>query len=100
MSCSVCRGYDSDNCPCCGEDMDIIDCPNCNGTGEADWQVFDVKTRETVDCSEIAYHYAAEDEDEAEFLGKRYCRLSCECQTCKGNGSVYQDRSDNIYPIF
>lgn len=99
MSCSVCQGYDSHKCPCCGDGLEVVGCPNCNGTGNADWMVFDIKERVAVPCIESAYLYAAEDEDEAEYLGKRYCKLSCECQTCKGEGLVYQDKRDNIYPI-
>lgn len=99
MSCSLCKGYDSDKCPSCSNDLDTIACPTCLGSGEADWKVFDVIERRIVSCSEVAYIYAAVDEDDAYYLGQRFCKLSCECQTCKGKGDVYTDKYDNIYPI-
>lgn len=80
--------------------LEVIDCPHCGGTGEADWKVFDIRERTIIRCTEHAYICAAANEDEAEYLGKRYCKESCECQTCLGNGTVYQDKRDNIlYPI-
>ena len=69
----------------------MITCPDCNGTGEGNWRVFDIKDRVFVDCTENAYLCAAEDEDTAEYLGKRYCRESCVCQTCKGEGGIPED---------
>lgn len=61
MSCSVCAGYSSENCPCCSEDLDVIECPECEGLGV----------------------------DEEGFP----------CDVCKGHGSVYRDKRDNIFPI-
>lgn len=34
MSCSVCEGYSSYNCPCCGPQIEKIVCPECDGSGE------------------------------------------------------------------
>lgn len=99
MSCSVCAGHTVQSCPVCGPQCEVQICPTCNGTGEADWKVFDIHSREVVECSELAYIYAAETEEEAEEMGKRYCKLSCECQTCKGRGDVYV-YNDNYYPIY
>lgn len=88
MSCSVCSGYSSRNCPCCGDEPRMTLCPHCKGTGEQDWMVFDIKDRIAVECIESAYLYAPEDEDTAEYLGKRYCKLSCTCKTCNGEGEI------------
>lgn len=99
MSCSVCAGYNTYACPVCGPQCNVQTCPTCNGTGEADWKVFDIISREVVPCTELAYIYAAEDEDEAERKGQRYCKLSCECETCRGVGEVYE-YNDNYYPIY
>lgn len=69
----------------------MITCPDCKGTGEGDWQVFDVISREFVDCTENAYLIAAENEDIAELRGQRYCKYSNVCQTCKGEGEIPED---------
>ena len=61
MSCSVCQGFSSEKCPCCSDDLEVIDCPECDGMGV----------------------------DEEGFP----------CEVCKGNGTVFKDRRDNIYPI-
>lgn len=91
MSCSVCQGYSSHNCPCCREDVRMIICPDCNGTGKGNWKVWDIYERKEVECTEIAYLTAPEDEDVAHYLGKRYCRLSSICLTCKGEGEIPED---------
>lgn len=99
MSCSICEGHDTYACPACGPQCEVMICPVCGGTGEGDWQVFDIHTREVINCTEVAYIFAAETEDDAENLGQRYCKESCECQTCKGKGEVYEYH-DNYYPIY
>ena len=86
--CEVCAGYSSYNCPVCGEELRMMTCPDCKGKGEGDWKVFDIKQRIVIRCSEVAYIYAADDEDSAEQLGKRYCKDSNVCQTCKGEGEI------------
>lgn len=88
MSCEVCAGHDTYNCPVCGKEPRLMTCPDCKGTGEGDWKVFDIKQRIVVRCSEIAYIYAADNEDSAEELGRRYCKESNVCQTCKGLGEI------------
>lgn len=90
MSCPVCEGYSSQSCPCCGNEVSIIDCPDCKGTGRGDWKVFDIQQRMVIRSTEIAYIYAADSEDEAEEQGKRYCKESDICQTCKGLGEVQE----------
>ena len=87
MSCEVCKGYTGVNCPVCGSGL-YETCPNCKGTGEGDWQVFDIYTREVIGCTENAYLIAADDEDIAESKGQRYCKFSDVCQTCKGDGVI------------
>lgn len=88
MSCSVCAGHDTYNCPCCSEEVNMIECPDCKGTGEGDYKVFDRIDRIAVRCDKIAYYYSPDDEDAASAMGRRYCRLSCTCQTCKGEGEI------------
>lgn len=92
MSCPVCAGHDTYNCPCCSEEVRMIDCPDCNGTGYGDWKVWDIIKREEVSCTETDYRYSARTEDEAIERGQRYCRLSCTCKTCRGEGMIPEDR--------
>ena len=86
--CEVCAGYSTYNCPVCGGDAGVIICPDCNGTGEGDWKVFDVVKRMVVNCPKLAYDLAPDSEDKAIEMGKRFCRESNICQTCKGVGEL------------
>ena len=88
MSCEVCAGYSTYNCPVCGEQARMMTCPDCNGTGEGDWKVFDVVMRMVVNCPKLAYDLAPDSEDKAIEMGKRFCRESNICQTCKGVGEI------------
>lgn len=84
MSCDVCRGHSlSGECPCCGESQER--CPDCNGTGKR-YQIFDVIDRELLFCDKDFYWSVAEDEDDAEERGERYCRVMMMCKTCGGTG--------------
>ena len=86
--CEVCEGYSNDKCPVCGGGAKMITCPDCKGTGEGNWKVFDVVSRMEVSCPELAYELAPDTEDQAIELGKRFCRVSNTCQTCKGVGEI------------
>ena len=88
MSCSVCAGYSSYNCPCCGGYTETIDCPDCGGTGEGNYTVWDVHNRREVSCTRLAYLLCADTEDDALERGQRYCKLSCVCKTCNGEGTI------------
>ena len=88
MSCSVCAGYVGVDCPCCGSHANIITCPDCGGTGEGDYKVWDIHERIEVGCDRLTYLYSANTEDDAEERGQRYCKLSCVCQTCQGEGTL------------
>lgn len=89
MSCAVCAGYSSQNCPCCGVEAQKVTCPDCKGTGYGDWTVFDIIKRVDVKCNEAQYRRAALSEDGAADRGERYCRASCTCQTCQGEGEIF-----------
>lgn len=88
MSCEVCAGYSSYNCPVCGNVAKMITCPDCNGTGEGDWKVYDLVKNVVVKCPQLAYELAPDTEDKAAELGKRYCRESNTCKRCKGVGEI------------
>ena len=92
MSCSVCAGYSSYNCPCCGEEPRMIVCPDCQGSGYTPYMAFDVRTRKTTPVSELAYEILPIDEDEALSRGMRYCKVEIEiCHTCGGSGEIPED---------
>lgn len=88
MSCSVCAGYSSHNCPCCGEDR-MTSCPDCNGTGLAPYMAFDIIDRKFVEVTELAWLILPADEDEAEEHTMRYCKADIQaCRTCGGVGEI------------
>lgn len=91
MSCSVCAGYSDQNCPCCGEDVRMTDCPDCEGRGFV-YLSFNIKTREFVKTTRTAYHILPENEDIALFKGENYCQGDIvNCKRCKSTGLVPED---------
>lgn len=92
--CTVCEGYSSTKCPCCGEGVETAICPDCHGTGKTPYLAVNLVTKEIEEVTESAWLIMPEDEDEAALLtarGKKqnYCR--CEkggsiCRTCYGHG--------------
>lgn len=92
MSCSVCAGYSSYNCPCCGEDVRMMTCPDCKGTGLTPFRLFNIKTRGVVEVSANMYYSYPKDEDSAEEKGEFLCRIPREeCPTCHGEGEIPED---------
>ena len=92
MSCSVCAGYSSYNCPCCGEDVQMIICPDCNGTGMAPHKAYHIHRHITATVAQICYDILPNDEDEAIVKGENWCRWPREkCPTCKGDGEIPED---------
>lgn len=99
MSCSVCRGYDSSKCPCCSEELNSIECPDCHGSGFALYFAFNVKTRETIEVSEEEWETLPDDEDSA--IAKGVELIQCEeggtiCRTCHGEGKIPEGYSGPI----
>ena len=96
MSCSVCQGYDSHHCPCCGDGIDTIECPDCHGTGREPWRAINLDTLEIVEVTHNAWILLPEDEDDATLMtlrGKKqnFCRYSeggGKCMTCYGDGKI------------
>ena len=89
MSCSVCAGHDSSNCPCCGETIQMIICPDCYGTGMKKPRAFHIHRRLTVEVTETTWQILPKDEDDAAERGENWCRFPREaCPTCKGEGEV------------
>ena len=90
MSCSVCAGYSSYNCPCCGEEPRMIACPDCED-GMEYWS-FNIKSRTFVRVTPIAYQLLPFDEDDARAEGKNYCQADIRrCPTCQGEGRIPED---------
>lgn len=100
MSCSVCAGHDSSNCPCCGESYSIVKCPECGGDGIDHRLAFDIRTREEIAIEPLTYLALPKDEDDAEAKRWNYCRSDKNCPFCKGIGEVYQDIKNNHYPLY
>lgn len=89
MSCSVCAGYSSHDCPCCGEDVRMITCPDCNGTGYASHRALNIHTRAEVEVTAMCWIFLPDNEDIAAQRGENYCRMPKEkCPTCKGEGEI------------
>ena len=87
MSCSVCAGYSDQNCPCCGMDVRMVECPDCEDGFE--YYAFNIKTRQMSRCDKITFMILPYDEDDARNEGKNYCQGCIEpCRTCKGEGEI------------
>ena len=92
MSCSVCAGYSSYNCPCCGEEVRMITCPDCQGTGYTPHRALNIHTREDVKVTAVCWDLLPNNEDIAAQKGENYCKLPRECcPTCKGDGEIPED---------
>ena len=90
MSCSVCAGYSSYNCPCCGEELRMVECPDC----EAGVQFFsfNIKTRQFVKVTKVAFQILPFDEDDARHERKTYCQGDIrKCETCNGEGMIPEE---------
>lgn len=89
MSCAVCAGHDTYNCPCCGDDVRMVECPDCGGTGMTPYKAFNIQSRKEVPVTRLTWLLIPKDEDEAESKGKRYCRAYRDiCRTCGGLGEI------------
>lgn len=87
MSCSVCRGHSSHKCPCCGGGVKTRECPDCEDGLQ--YYSFNVRTREFVKVTAIAYQILPFDEDDAMHEGKNYCQGEIvRCSTCNGEGEI------------
>lgn len=87
MSCSVCAGYSNYSCPYCGESTRMTDCPDCEDGLQ--YFSFNIKTREFVKVTELAFQILPFDEDDARQEKKHYCQGDIKrCPTCNGEGKV------------
>ena len=92
MSCSVCAGHDTYNCPCCGEGVRMVTCPDCKGSGLTPYRVFNIYTRGIIAVTRDQWFTYPLDEDEADALGENLCRIPRDyCPTCKGEGEIPED---------
>lgn len=89
MSCSVCAGYSSYNCPCCGEEVSMVTCPDCEGTGLTPYKAWHIHLRRAVECTKAAWYCLPTSEDEAYAKRENFCRMErTVCPTCKGEGQI------------
>lgn len=96
MSCSVCQGYDSQSCPCC-ENVYMVICPECKGTGMKKPRAFHIHRRITAECSELCYQILPKDEEDAEYRGENWCRYPREkCPTCNGDGEILENSGRKV----
>lgn len=92
MSCAVCAGYSSYNCPVCGEEGRMVTCPDCKGTGYAPYKAWHIHRRVSTDVTEATWRMIPKDEDEAYEKGENWCRMDRTfCPTCHGEGEVHED---------
>ena len=89
MSCPVCEGYSSANCPCCSDDVEMVRCPDCLEDGVI-YLAFDLILRKEY---RVSKHIALpEDEDAAIAEAKSECRSDIvTCTTCRGEGEIPED---------
>lgn len=100
MSCVVCAGHDTYNCPVCSEAFDVVTCPECGGFGETDFLAFNIETRKFVRVSAYTFHSLYKDEDVARFNHQHYCQGDAtECRLCGGKGEVYQDHRGEYHKM-
>ena len=87
MSCSVCAGYDSFSCPCCGENYSMIPCPDC--TDGFEYYSFNIHTGKQKKVTKAAYMILPYDEDDARDGGMDFCQGDvCECSRCGGEREI------------
>lgn len=92
MSCPVCAGHDTYNCPCCGEDVRMETCPDCKGTGYAPYKAWHIHRHVETEVTKETWLIIPKDEDEALAKGENWCRMEREtCPTCKGMGEIPED---------
>lgn len=94
MSCSICQGYDDTKCPCCGEEVRMVECPDCKGTGKTPYLAYDMRTSKTIEVEEIVWLTLPEDRQEAEQRRKHTYQLDeggYRCPTCYGEGIIPED---------
>lgn len=91
MSCAVCMGHDTYSCPVCGPSPAMVTCPDCHGSGYTPYMAFDRISRKCIPVTELAWQLIPNDEDEAESMGMRFCKVEIEvCRTCRGEGEVLE----------
>ena len=91
MSCPVCEGYSSTNCPYCSDDVEMVRCPDCLGEGVI-YLAFDLILRKEYRVSKQEYIALPEDEDAAIAEAKSKCRSDIiTCITCRGEGEIPED---------
>lgn len=90
MSCSVCAGYSSYNCPACGGGVRMVDCPDCEDGLQ--YFLYNIHNGKEIKCTALAYQIQPFDEDDARAERKNYCQGDIRrCPTCKGEGEIPED---------
>lgn len=91
MSCSVCEGHNDRNCPCCGEGVEMVECPDCLSEGDI-YLGFDMILRNYYRVTRHDYFDLPDNEDEAARIGKAVCKGEIDaCSTCHGEGVIPEE---------
>ena len=91
MSCSVCAGHSSYNCPCCGSgSVNWVECPDCEKG--LTYHSISIRSGKEVKVTAVAYQILPFDEDDARHNRQNYYQgdIRC-CKTCGGEGMIPED---------
>ena len=100
--CDVCMGINSRNCPVCGREPEMTECPECGGTGGQHWAV-SVETGEEMEVTPTTWSVLPETPEVARARRFRWYRGYFEkCRVCGGEGVLEQDEDygpdpDDLY---
>ena len=98
--CDVCRGTNSSRCPVCGEQDELVICPECGGTGYGLCWAIDLRTGNEVEVTAETYVILPDDIQEAQRKGNHYSKsYADDCELCMGRGEVWEDSDGNYRAI-
>lgn len=70
----------------------MIICPDCHGSGYMPYMALDTIKRECIPVTYLAWQILPDDEDMANYLGMRFCKMEIElCPRCRGEGEISEN---------
>lgn len=98
MACEVCMGINSSSCPVCGHEPEMIDCPDCKGTGHSEYWAVKVEDGEEIEVTETTWSCLPPTRAIALRMRQHYYQGPREvCQRCYGEGVIEDDRIVDDY---